>query len=251
MYLTKYLKCAKEGYLEIEDKFGMTHKHALRFERIPIDKTNLNGDQPKGMIPYIDGSSKSCIELCQQYVQKIIDGLNARFPDLCLFNAAKLFSPCHYAHDDVVRDSNAKRWLEILVSHLQPNNGANSFTQQVLNVKACEMELYGFVDMLRLNCEGYTMHEAWRMFCKMKDWHDSFPNLMRLWQSIMVIPYSTVACERGFSKQNVIKEIKRNRLSIEHLDDLMRVSLNGPETHDMQWDRVFEIWKDGKDRRAI
>ena len=63
----------------------------------------------------------------------------------------------------------------------------------------------------------------------------------------MVIPY----CERGFSKKNVIKEIKRNRLSIEHLDDLMRVSLNGPETHDMQWDRVFEIWKDGKDRRAI
>ena len=42
------------------------------------------------------------------------------------------------------------------------------------------MELYRFVDTLRLNCEGYTMHEAWRMFCKMKDWQDSFPHLMKL-----------------------------------------------------------------------
>ena len=138
-----------------------------------------------------------------------------------------------------------------MVSHLQPNNGANPRTEQVLNVKACEMELYSFIDMLCLNCEGYTIHEAWRMFCKMKDWDDSFPNLMRLWQATMVIHYSIVACERGLSKKNGIKEIKRNRLSIAHLDDLMRVSLNGLETHDMQWDRVFEIREDGKDHKSI
>ena len=55
MYLSKYLKCVKEGYLEIEHKFGLKHKHALHFEWIPINKTNLNDEQPKGMIPYIDG----------------------------------------------------------------------------------------------------------------------------------------------------------------------------------------------------
>ena len=53
------------------------------------------------------------------------------------------------------------------------------------------------------------MHEAWRMFCKMKDWQDSFPHLMKLWQATLVIPSSTVSCERGFSKQNLIKEMKR------------------------------------------
>ena len=26
------------------------------------------------------------------------------------------------------------------------------------------MELYSFVDTSRLNCEGYTIHEAWHMF---------------------------------------------------------------------------------------
>ena len=95
----------------------------------------------------------------------------------------------------------------------------NASLQFLHDAKACEMELYRFVDTLRLNCEGYTMHEAWRMFCKMKDWQDSFPHLMKLWQATLVIPSSTVSCERGFSKQNLIKEMKRNRLNIEHLDD--------------------------------
>ena len=42
----------------------------------------------------------------------------------------------------------------------------------------------------------------------------------------MVIPYSIVARERGLLKQNGVKEMKRNWLSIEHLDDLMSPSLN-------------------------
>ena len=33
---------------------------------------------------------------------------------------------------------------------------------------------------------------------------------------------------------------------IEHLDVLMWASFDGPEIHHMQWDCVFEIWKDAK-----
>jgi hypothetical protein len=150
----------------------------------------------------------------------IIDGLNARFPDLSLFNSAKLFSPCYYADDDVIRDNNAKRWLGILIPHLQPNVDINACPQVLYDAKACEMELYRFIDTLRLNCEGYTMHEAWRMFCKMKDRQDSFPHLMKLCPATLVIPCSTVSCERGFCKKNLIKEMG-NQLNIENFDDLM------------------------------
>ena len=34
--------------------------------------------------------------------------------------------------------------------------------------------------------------------------------------------------------------MKRNILSIGHLDDLLQVSLNYLEIHDMQWDCVFD-----------
>jgi hypothetical protein len=134
-----------------------------------MDKTshngdNLNIDKSKGMRLCIDGSLASCIELSQHYVQTIIDGLNARLTNLSLFNAAKLFNPCHSPDDDVIRDSNAKRWLGILISHLQPNVDINACPQVLHDAKACEMELYRFIDTLRLNCEGYTLHEAWHMF---------------------------------------------------------------------------------------
>ena len=46
------------------------------------------------------------------------------------------------------------------------------------------MEFYRFVDTLRLNYEGYIMHEASGMFCKIKGWQDSFPHLMKLWHAI-------------------------------------------------------------------
>ncbi|GJP57962.1 hypothetical protein CLOP_g19878 [Closterium sp. NIES-67] len=37
---------------------------------------------------------------------------------------------------------------------------------------------------------------------KTKDWSKSYPNLMRMWQALAVLPLSTVECERGFSRQN-------------------------------------------------
>ena len=65
-------------------------------------------------------------------VQKTLVQLNAKFPYLCLFHAIKLFSTCHYDLDDVIRDSNAKRWLQILISHIQPNIVVNVFSRDTL-----------------------------------------------------------------------------------------------------------------------
>ena len=32
------------------------------------------------------------------------------------------------------------------------------------DAKACQVEINGLIDMLCLDCEGYTVHEAWWMF---------------------------------------------------------------------------------------
>ena len=73
--------------------------------------------------------------------------------------------------------------------------------------------------------------------------------MLKLWQSILVIPANSVACERGFSKQNVIKDIRRTKLSINTLDALMRVSLIGPDVSKVEWQRAYEIWYSAKERR--
>ena len=102
-----------------------------------------------------------------------------------------------------------------LISHLQPNLDLSECSQQVHDAKAYRVELYGFIDKLCLNCKGYTMNDASRLFCKMKYWHDSFPNLITMWETILVISYSAnIAFQKGFSKHNVIKDKQRNKVII-------------------------------------
>ena len=74
---------------------------------------------------------------------------------------------------------------------------------------------------------------------------------MKLWQAIHTIPASTVDCERGFSKQNIIKDIQKSRLGLDTLDALMRISLNELELYVVDWNVVYEVWRDTKSRRVL
>ena len=75
--------------------------------------------------------------------------------------------------------------------------------------------------------------------------------MMKLWKAILIIPTSTVDCERGFSKQNIIKDIKKSRLGLDTLDALMKISLNGPKLSNVDWNIVYEIWRDTKSSRVL
>ena len=67
------------------------------------------------------------------------------------------------------------------------------------------------------------MKYAWELFSQTKDWHSRYPHMLKLWQAGLEIPARTISCERGFSKQNMIKNIKRTILSIYTLDAVMRI----------------------------
>lgn len=46
--------------------------------------------------------------------------------------------------------------------------------------------------------------------------------------ALSVVPVSTAECERSFSVMNTIASPKRNRLTVNHLSDLMFISIMGP-----------------------
>ena len=56
-------------------------------------------------------------------------------------------------------------------------------SQQIHDVKARQVEMHGCVDTLRLNYGGYVI----TTFCKMKDWQDSSPILLRPSRAISAI----------------------------------------------------------------
>ena len=67
----------------------------------------------------------------------------------------------------------------------------------------------------------------------------------------MTIPISTTTCERGFSRQNIIKNDIRNGLSLETLDALMFISLNAQDTSNICWRDIFNFWYEEKERRIL
>jgi hypothetical protein len=65
----------------------------------------------------------------------------------------------------------------------------------------------------------------------------------------MVIRVSIAICERGFSKQNLIKSHLRTSLKLETLDALMRISCANILVENINWNAVMLVWRNMKDRR--
>ena len=76
-----------------------------------------------------------------------------------------------------------------------------------------------------------------------------FPNLCK-WAAIcLLLPMSTVDCERGFSALSRIKTDIRNRLSSRVLNNLMTISVEGPPPEEFPYDKACDVWAAWRNRR--
>ncbi|CAL8241370.1 unnamed protein product [Gadus morhua 'NCC'] len=74
------------------------------------------------------------------------------------------------------------------------------------------------------------------------EWLDLYPCLSLLASIALIVPVSSVNCERDFSAVNRIKTDLRNRLQGEHLAACLRISINGPEPNEVPYDRALEFF---------
>jgi hypothetical protein len=65
----------------------------------------------------------------------------------------------------------------------------------------------------------------------------------------MVIPIGTAICERGFSKQKLIKSHLCTSLELETLDALMCISCANIIVENINWNAMMLVWRNMKDRR--
>ncbi|CAI7804603.1 unnamed protein product [Closterium sp. NIES-53] len=75
-----------------------------------------------------------------------------------------------------------------------------------------------------------------------------WPNLLLLWQALAVLPLSTMECERGFSRQNIIKSWVRGALCNARLGELMQISLL---KYEIEWPEALEVWRSMRRRRPV
>ncbi|KAH7439134.1 hypothetical protein KP509_04G046700 [Ceratopteris richardii] len=169
---------------------------------------------------YLDynGSLDECISMAKVYVTNILDSLNKHFEDIYVYNAFEVFSPSSYPPDAYDRE---------------------------------KMTLEDLVGMLYQTAQHKSMHDSWRSCSVIKSRWDTYPEMMRLWQVSLVIPASTSSCERGFSRQNFIKNMCRSSLGLDTLDALMLLSIDARGSLSIDSKIVFDMWMNAKRRRAM
>mgnify|MGYP000632748156 CR=1 FL=1 len=75
------------------------------------------------------------------------------------------------------------------------------------------------------------------------------PNMIMLLKCCVVIPMTSVQCERGFSTQNRIKSKSKTSMKCSTLDDLMPISEDGPALRDFDFSHALAKWKADKVRK--
>ncbi|CAI7766473.1 unnamed protein product, partial [Closterium sp. NIES-53] len=158
-----------------------------------------------------------CVKLCRQFARDYVDNLNEQLDDLGKLGPTKLFRAGKWPKIKAQREKKCKEWLHgcsRLFRHKLPG----------FDLKAAERELCQTLYMLR------------------------WPNLILLWQALAVLPLSTVECERGFSRHNIIKSWVRGALCNARLGELMQISLL---KYEIEWPEALEVWRFMRRRRPV
>lgn len=94
----------------------------------------------------------------------------------------------------------------------------------------------------------HTVQSTWKLLTT--NHPDTFPNLTKLAMVAVLAPLQTATVERGFSVQNNIKVVARNRLSSDRLNTLMNISLGLP-IGQFDFEHAVMMWKKSKERRLF
>lgn len=78
-----------------------------------------------------------------------------------------------------------------------------------------------------------------------------YPQLARLATIGLAIPFSTADCERAFSTMKRVKTPLRNRLKTSTLDCLLRISIEGPDLNDFDFEQAVNKWSSIRNRRIL
>ncbi|CAI7904036.1 unnamed protein product [Closterium sp. NIES-54] len=187
-----------------------------------------------------DGDVTTCYELSLKFVRAIDKELEWRMRDLANLEGSKLFHTASYLTDDAKRIEAFKRWLGKL--HKLYHEKLPGF-----DFKKASNEVWMFTSTLFSQHNGEDFHQALSNMMRDDGWQQSFPNIMKMWQAVAVLPLSTVECECGFSKQNLIKTWDRGCLSDTSLEHLMRCSL---VQYEVDWFEVVAIFRGEKMRKS-
>ncbi|CAI7869589.1 unnamed protein product [Closterium sp. NIES-54] len=195
----------------------------------------------------IAGTHERCVDQCTAMAESLVHNLDERLGYLDKLSGVKLFMPDEWPHGRHERSMVCTEHLESLTTLFKAQE-CDEIVPGV-NKKKAFKELRSFRTVLAGAPKSErNFYPGLSAMLRSPDWEDAYPNLVKLWMAVAVLPLSTVECERGFSRQNIIKSWLRGAIKDARLSDLMCMALL---PYEPDWVEVVKIWRAYKKRKPI
>lgn len=180
-----------------------------------------------------------------RFIERVCDHFSGRFPDNELGNWSVFDKDSFTASDNLKNFLFGSKELELLAARYSTllNKQVEVFKK---NLIAQYVEFKMIISEKLVN-GGLKIFEDMVAYTKQQE---QFSDLYQLLDICATFQASSADCERGFSLMNQIKTKTRNRLEVDHLDNLIRIKLY-LSGHTVNLDEVYSFWKSIKGRRIV
>ena len=177
-----------------------------------------------------------------KYLITLSHHITNRFPDMSLLEGFSIFDPSAIPLDLSLQPNHGSENLQVLIDHYGTHN--------IIDSQATKTELRTFNSVVASNSElkQLTIQQLMRHVIKPPEYNVMFPNLFKLAAIGLLLPMSTVDCERGFSTLSCVKTDLRNRLSNRILNHFLMILMEGPLPADFPYDIACDIWGEMQNR---
>jgi len=186
------------------------------------------------------------VSACEQFVGVLVDNLEARFlesGDQDILSALfTIFNPKSYPINQQELASYGMDAIDLLEEH---------FGVVLPKTVMCSSEFDTFKRLVVSNFR--LVADSVQELCKltMLSHAESFPGMATLASVALTVPVHSVDCERGFSRQNLVKTKLRNCLNETTLHRLLLISIEGPPLLDFDFPLAMKKWSTAKSRRIF
>ena len=143
--------------------------------------------------------------------------------------------------------------LEALISHYGTSIVKDEETRDELQtlLHASAGTTYSSDDIIEQlhQTEDFTAITVMKALVQKPAFQQLYPNLCILAAVGLVLPLSTVDCERGFSDLKLIKTPLRNRLCVSTLESLLWIAIEGPPLTQFDFGHACDLWARAANRR--
>ena len=186
-------------------------------------------------LKYFDQQQNIVKSIMPEYIDKLTENLKDRFKNTEILGYMSVLIPSNICSAESV----AKFGLS------EVNKLVEHFSEFIPEPENTRSEYQTYKRLVLASYSHMNVGDILKFLLKTND----LVNMIAILKCCVVIPVTSVQCERGFSTQNRIKTKSRTSLKSETLDDLMRISEDGPIPSEFDFSRALGKWKLRRNRK--